>query len=605
MASLALFRRCCYEPLFGRGVRGISLTAVRGKAQTYDLEELVSAVEQLRPKQRILRSENKYAQVGARLGMQFTVPQLQTYLREQGIKPKKRKAELQEQIVHEYWGVTTHDRVLQEQEHDRQHTQQHVFQLAPDQLFFLLADNGNVFCEIEDQFPRSNIMINVASGQCTIVAPDRHMDAMQKAVHDALQLQRVNVRLASSSDHTASLETLTQPILDDLSMLAGVHMTVDNDTISMSAKSQSSLERAKRLLSVLLTDLGLTPQPSFQEADMTVLQQALASTNEPPLSFLPLHDAATMPPTVASMGWSRLQSAYHTHAHGFISLDRSLEDGATEQEIKCQLESLVTPHDEKHPVVLEAKLGHLLFENPQLHPGQLNLLTPELEGHFTVDDLKNMFLTSTKHRRFYAGNPPERVRSSLVPLSFKGGHHRRVVKVDYIASMRLGQFLSDTDTLVMAHSPYQRLQLTFAEQDDGSLSFENATTYHQQATAHLLQLNGQIDAQLTAQRVASYDTDIPSPIRALIDQCHMASYSDLDCPNFWRQTEMTLLGVALHNESRYQFHQNQVNLSYINDQETRTRRAELKIIAPPSPSFDHWPSFWDSITSLSKRWIYK
>ncbi|ORX62433.1 hypothetical protein DM01DRAFT_1380194 [Hesseltinella vesiculosa] len=565
---------------------------------------VLDEIKSLRPAKPVLPTETQYNKLESELGSRFNVPQLKLFIRQSGRKPMSRKAELIQQIL-EDWQVTTRERQFLQQERDRKHTIQHQIQLAPDELFFAVSDNGQVFRDIEARYPSVNIMINIADGQCTLVSPKRSMEPVKKAVQDALALERQQVRLTTPDQSTTpTFQKMTQPLLDDMSTLTGVYLSLDNDKISMTAKSKEKLDRAKRMLAVLMTDHGLTTQPSLQSADVTLIQRFPASTSEP-LCLLPLHDSATMPLTMSTLGWSRLAAHGQSQENAFSPLDGRSTDILTELGIKEHLEkTLSIEEDSNGSVRLEALFGHLLFENPADQPIHPNLLVPGLQGSFDVNGLQKFFQTPGKHRRFYTGNPSNKVRSSLVPLPLNEGFHRRVVKVDYIASSRVGRFVDETDARTSWSTPLERLQLAFVEQQDGSLVFDQVVGSRKHTMIDLLQLGGNVDVRLVATRLKEFDQDLPSPIQDLINECRLASFSDLRCPDFWDQHAMTLLGITFNNESRYKLGDNEVTLNYISEQETCTRRAEMKMTSM-TQGLDQWPSFWSSLVSLANQWSFK
>lgn len=139
-----------------------------------------------------------------------------------------------------------------------------------------------------------------------------------------------------------------------------------------------------------------------------------------------------------------------------------------------------------------------------------------------------------------------------------------------------------------------------------------------------------VDVRLIAKDYTSFDNTLlgSSPsLRKLASQCQLSSYLEVSCPSTWKSeaNDMVLVDAAFNNESRYRLDDMLVTLRYVEEQERKTRRAEMKVRErvvchwahcisllfqiEPDPSvtngFDTWNDFWCKIVDLSKRWHYR
>ncbi|CAO3577825.1 unnamed protein product [Absidia cylindrospora] len=481
------------------------------------------------------------------------------------------------------------------------------------------------------------IMVNVPDLVGTVEGPKRRLASTLAAIKKALILERRTFTLQDT--HSSSyLNFIPQRVLDDLSKSSGAYISFEKDEISLTASTPEIVDDAKRKLAVFLTDFGLTSKRSLQVSDYTVIQDQPASTlTTAPLAFLPLHDPSAMPLAMKTIGWSRLSGTEETVDESNSRSDMSKFHMLTgtgphssdldSNQLKNILQQTLGTIDENKRISLEATYGQLLFQNPTKALEQTNLLIPELRGCFNTSDLQKFLETSTSHRRFFSGKPPNSIRPSLVPITSQDSFHCRTVNVGYIDSSLIGQLVQNdntsTGTSTSSSFPYlRRLQLEFLEQDDGTLEFKRAIGEHGRSTMDILGLAGNIDVRLLAKEythfnhnsngTTSTESAMPAALSKLVANCRLNGYSEVLCPTTWNNgpNDMMLLNVSFNNESRYQLDDNMVTLRYIEEQESRTSRMEMKIEplnqdTTTNNGFDHWDSFWNKLTYLAQRWTYK
>ncbi|KAI8336322.1 hypothetical protein BC941DRAFT_503218 [Chlamydoabsidia padenii] len=528
--------------------------------------------------------------------------------------------------MEDFWQLTTPERKRTKELLERKNTSQQQFKLEKDELFFVLDNNGRMVGTVE--------------------GPKHRLGPALADIRDALVLERQSFKLDTNAPSTAYLNMVPQRVMDDLSKSSGAYIAIANDQISLTAPTTEALDDAKRKLDVFFTDFGLTSKRSLQSSDYIVIQSQPQSTvTAAPLTFVPLHDSSTLPLALKTIGWSRItsneeikcdqetqvsnMSQFHLLEGSSTSSTGTLSPFDLKDILKQPLG--ITDDSNKH-ISIEATFGHLLFQNPTMIPGQTNLLVPELRDTFDVTSLQKLINSSTSHRRFFSGNPPKTIRPSLVPVASKNDFHRRTVTIEYIESSFLGQLQSDSTpttpstTTADWPSPLQRLQLEFIEQDEGVLEFSRALGEHSRSTMDILGLAGNVDIRLTAKEYTPFNRDSNSSndnissttghacasLLNLAAQCQLTSYSEVMCPSTWNSGSniMVLVDVAFNNESRYQLDNNLVTLRHIEEQESRTRRTEMKIEPfglhhGVSNGFSSWDDMWYKIVDLAQRWKYR
>ncbi|KAI9300003.1 hypothetical protein BJ944DRAFT_244615 [Cunninghamella echinulata] len=601
------------------------------------LEDLLMAMDSHKPSQRII-SETKYTEIENVLKTRYTVPQLILYLKEKKLSTKGKKKNLIQRIMNDYWTLTTREKELARQITERRNTVQQQFSLKKDEMFFILEDKGHMLKQIEKE-QGIKITIDVVNSICTVEASKYHIDKAMANIKEALYLERQSVQLVDFYHQQNQLQTsskniqsifnhISQNVLDDLSSISETHITIDDDKINLAAKSKEIIENAKRKLSIYLTESGLTSKQPLQSPDHTFIQETES------LSLMPLHDSASMPFNMKSLGWSRLCNNNMDKSTGllFYGLDNQGSSSAQLLEpsdplyIKSLLQSDLVQEENKN-ISIEAKFGHLLFQNPTIKPNHINLLIPEKAGNFGINEFKDFFQTSKSYRQFFSGNPPRNVRKKLSPLPLNEGFHRRTVKLNYVDSSLLCQ-LKQTDHHLTSSSylpsPISRLQLEYIENDDGTLEFNSILGEYKRSTIDILQLKENVDVRLLAKQYTSFDRaslesinyknmdeKLIQSLRDLTSSCQLLSYSDIECPPFWKlgDNNMTLFDVSFNNESRYQVGSNLVTLQYTEEQENKARRAEM-VMTPfkndemITNGFDHWEVFWENISNLGRKWVY-
>ncbi|CAO3619319.1 unnamed protein product [Cunninghamella echinulata] len=610
------------------------------------LQDLLMAMDSHKPSHHVI-SEMKYTEIENVLKTRYTVPQLILYLKDKKLPTKGKKKNLIQRIMNDYWTLTTREKELARQITERRNTVQQQFPLKKDEMFFILEDKGHMLKQIEKE-QGIKITIDVVESICTVEASKYHIDKAMANVKEALFLERQSVQLVDYDHHQNQLQAgsnsiqsifnhISQHVLDDLSSISETHITFDDDKINLAAKSKETIENAKRKLGIYLTESGLTSKQPFQSPNHTFIQETES------LSLMPLHDSASMPFSMKSLGWSRLCNNNMDKSTGllFYGLDnqessstKSL-DPSDSSYIKSLLQSDLIQEENKN-ISIEAKFGHLLFQNPTITPNHINLLIPEKVGNFGVNEFKDFFQTSKSYRQFFSGNPPRNVRKKLSPLPLNEGFHRRTVKLNYVDSSLLCQLKqinhhhdsssSSSNFSSYLPSPISQLQLEYIENDDGTLEFNSILGEYKRSTIDILQLKENVDVRLIAKQYTSFDKasletinynnnmdeKLIQSLRDLTSSCQLLSYSDIECPPFWKlgDNNMALFGVSFNNESRYQVKSNLVTLQYTEEQENKARRAEM-IMTPfkndevITNGFDHWEVFWENISNLGRKWAYR
>ncbi|CAO3616679.1 unnamed protein product [Cunninghamella blakesleeana] len=532
----------------------------------------------------------------------------------------------------DYWKITTKERELTKKLIERKNAIKSQFKLKADELFFILEDNGALLKSIEKDH-HIKITINVHDLQCTVEGPKKDIEKSTQIVRDAIALERQTVQLIDKDNQPSFIFTqIPHNTLNDLSKTTETYITVDDNKISLAAKSNATLENAKRKLSIFLQESGLTSKKPLQSANSTFIEETSS------LSLMPLHDSVSMPSNMKSLGWSRIcnnnKGCSHDAENGplFFSLDdrttyKDNSDLVPSSHIKKLLESNFIEEENKR-ISMEARFGQLLFQNHHLQTRFINLLVPDLSGNFGINELKEYFQKTKTSKQFFSGNPPHKMRSKLRPLPLNEGYHRRIIKLDYIDSSLLCQ-LKDVNQNISSsssssHSPISRLQLEYIENDDGILEFKNIIGEHKRYTVDLLQIYENIDVRLIAKQYSLFDNpslesnsnhlddDVLQSMRNLTKSCQLLGHSELDCPPHWKlgDNDMTLMNVTFNNQSRYQLKNNVVTLQYTEEQEDKSHRSEMIVTSLEDDKelkneFNSWDEIWENVWNLSRDWKYR
>ncbi|KAI8393437.1 uncharacterized protein BYT42DRAFT_609232 [Radiomyces spectabilis] len=612
-------------------------------------ESLIAAIDSHRPKSKTgVLGDQLFDKLQSTLRNSYTVPQLVVYLKHHDLKHTGRKDTLIARIINNHWGLVSKQQVSIEALRKKENNITRLLNTTPEEIFFVTGHHGHNMRQIEKQYG-VKIVIDAKNLSYILNGPREGVNSARKELTKLGGILRVNVPcpLLKTPSYYAELKRECARFLPSISQMSGAYIDLrERFEFMVAGRDQEAIDRAKRLLSLMITEMNFVLRPPLTVSDHTFIQDA---PQHPlmtgPFSMLAAHDSAAMPQFAKVRGWSRVSRTNNDQVPEMIkNIDDSfyrffaLKNRASFQEpgssliIKDQLRHLLNtplaPWGELNlNTSLEATFGHLLFENPVTPEQEVNMLQPFLEEAFSAETLREAMRGPFQPRQyFFASQPPTNVTSLLLPFTAEGGIHQRTIVAEYVSTGLLAKMEGFAEEPVPT-AP-RRFQLHFTVDETGNLKPQKVIGEHGRSVIDLLALNGYVDARLCARRFVQYQSDdlvsvpddveqapLPGCLEELLASCSLTGYAEMQCPPFIRHNDaqFALVDVAFRNEKRYLFEDHLVTIHQLEEQTSRAQRTELTIKSRDQEGEANaallskgssWDNFVDTVTNIAKRWHF-
>ncbi|KAG1455947.1 hypothetical protein G6F46_005253 [Rhizopus delemar] len=497
---------------------------------------LLAAIESLRPKTSVL-PDREYDKLYTRLSKSYNRQQLAEYLASKEMYKKGTKKSIIASILQNIWGIKTVEQVKEE----KRKRVMRQFPATRQELFFIIGDNGNTIRKIEEK-NNVNITIDVSQSRYLVEGQPTAVEKTKKDIKSHLTIVENEVQVPQETIENEHYRSGISHLLTDISKVSGSYISLNGDKFVFSSLSQETMDNAKRLLSLALTDLKLTNKKPLNQADKIIIQ------NGAEFNLIPFHDSHAMSLHDRQYGWSKLQKKdTETGAIEFIDLDA--KKPISMDDIKHLLLSKFN-EDEYKNVSLEARFGHLLCKNSAKHKTTSNLLQPISASSMDASKLVDFM-------------PPAQLTSAFTPLTLNGGIHERSIKVKYINNSLLANNAEQN------RANLNKLEVEFNVEDDGNMQLKSIVGEKKRSILDLLCVSGRIDTRLTAKQLVKYSKQ---DMEELLEKCK-------------------LLGVDRIEEQ---------------DKGSKRTEIQMSSVHPDTldvlNSIERWTSFSNCFMDISTRW---
>ncbi|KAI8997752.1 hypothetical protein BDB01DRAFT_55291 [Pilobolus umbonatus] len=569
--------------------------------QNDSLATLLDSINALKPTNSIL-NENDYNNLIKRLEKSHTVRQLGDYLLYQGYKRNGLKSQLIQRILNNIWNVKSEAQTREEERVRLRNLVIQHFPTSKQELFFIINDNAENIKEIESR-NQVNVTVDIENNTYSI---EGHALSVNKAKNDITSYLKITEEVLEipKEDIKVNMDMFHQQIrneLPDISIISNSFISLSGNTFTLSARTPECIEKAKRLVSVLLTELELTEKKSVDKSDHTVIQAS--GTNDHTYDLLPIHDSESMPVFHRRTGWSRIN----------FSQDKIAEED--EKLLSVHDQQLKTYDDIKHMLLnsfdsnqlsnisLEARFGYVLFNNDK--PNKSFNILPALDTNIDIKTIDHLLKKKTL---FFNGMPPRNMTSPMLPLIVDGDFKERTINVEYINKsllVNLGRHVDDNKG-----NQLNRLNMEFLVKEQGDMILGSITGEKKRSAVDIIGLAGHVDARIIAKEIVEYSVnDLPAEMNEFIKQFQLLAYSELNAPNQFKD-RMSLMDVTFKSKKRYIYENNLISLDHIVQQDQQSKRTELIVNSVESDTlntmngFSRWDSFIHLLSKIAHRWDY-
>ncbi|CAO3678740.1 unnamed protein product [Rhizopus stolonifer] len=546
---------------------------------------LLEAIESLQPKSKIL-PDKEYEKLYNRLDKSYNRKQLAEYLASkemyEAVKSKSTKKSMIGFILQNTWSIKTVGQLRDEKR--RRVTQQ--FPATRQELFFIIGDNGNTIRNIETK-NEVNITIDVSKNQYLVEGQPLAVEKAKKDIFSHLNIIEGHIQVPKEMIENEHFRSEISRVLTDVSKVSGSYILLNADKFVFSSLSQASMDNAKRLLSLTLTDLKMTNQRPLDQADRTVVQ------NGSEFSLIPFHDTHAMSVYNRQFGWSRLLGK-NTGSNELKFTDLANQNFVTLNDIK---NTLLSGFDEKEHenISLEARFGHLLCRNSTEHRMTPNLLKPISTSNLGYATLADIYKNSRTH--FFNAMPPFQLMSEFSPLALGKEFYQRSIRLEYVNnSLLVNNFQQDRVNL-------NRLELEFNVEEDGNMKLKSIMGEKKRSVVDILGISGHLDARLVAKQLVKYSEE---DMQELLEKCNLLGYTELQTPIHY--TDMTLLDISYLNKKRYMYDSNLISVNRVEEQDNKSKRTEIQLSSVDPKTLDvfnstkRWDSFSSCLIDISNKW---
>ncbi|KAL7315983.1 hypothetical protein PS15m_005137 [Mucor circinelloides] len=545
---------------------------------------LLESIETLKPVQEVI-SAQELDKLVTMFENSFSVRQLAEYSAVHHLpRNKRKKRQLIDGIVKKHWGIQTHEEFDAAREKEalerRRDLVKESFPASFQQMFFIIGSNGDTIRNIEDNY-QVLVTIDVDKKEYTVEGPSKAVAQAKKEILAHLNIIQEEVDVPKGIKESTQLKNEVNESLVDVSKLAGSFITLEGDKFSLASKSTENLMNAKRLLDLMLTEMGATSKKALDSADHTVVHKHMEYT------VLPMQDASAMLLYDKKLDWNKLEYVNKDEQDDYMVLNSQEMIGG----IDNMKDVLVKPLNMSvgDNVSLEARFGKLLFHDVKL------------PSTSTTTDIRPLFQNRTV---FLNSMPPRKVTTPYMPIiqSLDGGFHQRTIQLEYVNQSLLADYHNENSDL-------KRLLVEFLIQEDGNLSVKKVVAEKNRSVLDIVGLYGHIDVRLLAKQYLNYTED---HVQELVEQCKLVSYGEMSAPKQQSisNENLVLSDIAFINKKRYLFDDGLISVNHIEQQEKKVKRTEMMVTSVEPQTLDtgnaiqRWPSFANILKSIARKWEY-
>ncbi|KAL9547354.1 hypothetical protein MBANPS3_006213 [Mucor bainieri] len=551
---------------------------------------LLESIETLKPAQEVITVE-EFMKLVHVFENSFSVRQLAEYSAVHHLpRHKRKKRQLIDGIVKKHWGIQTAEEFDAAREKEalerRRDIVKETFPATFQQMFFIIGSNGDTIRTIEEDY-QVLITIDVDKKEYTVEGPSKAVAQAKKEILTHLNIIQEEVDVPKEIKDNTRLKNQVNDSLVDVSKLAGSFITLEQDKFSLASTSAENLMNAKRLLDLMLTEMGATSKKALDSADHTIVHKHMEYT------VLPLHDSSAMPLYDKKMNWNKLEYSDKDVQDDYMVLDNQDMIGGIDNMKDLLIKPLNVVVGDN--VSLEARFGKLLF-----HDDHLPFTS-------TTTNISSLFKNKT---RFLNSMPPRKITTPYMPLiqTLDGGFHQRTIQLEYV-NQSLLQAASENNE----HSDLKRLLVEFLIQEDGNLHAKKVIAEKNRSVVDIVGLHGRIDVRLLAKQYLDYsDKQEEDHIQALLEQCKLVSYGEMAAPKQQSMLNQHLIlsDISFINKKRYLFDDGLISVNHVEQQDKKVKRTEMMVTSvdpqtlDTSNAIERWPSFTNILKSIARKWEY-
>ncbi|KAI8346355.1 hypothetical protein EDC96DRAFT_521424 [Choanephora cucurbitarum] len=540
---------------------------------------LLESVETFRPTNQKILTSKKMENLRSNISNAFTVRQLRDYLEAKQVPLKKSltKDKLLTQVINHQWGINTEEQLKKEKLARQKLLVRDTLSSSKQELFFIIGDNGNTVRSIE-QKNNVDIVVDIEKNMCIIEGFPDAVKQTKKDIQSYLTIQHEYIEIPKEISSDSQLQAQVQQALPDLSKVTGAFISMKDNKLDLASMSNKSMDHAKRLLSLFLTETNATDKKALDASDQIVV------ANHDKLVQLPFRDLSSMSLFDKKIFWNRIQTNQRELSESEYQLTNGEKIGALEQIDNILLKSF----DQLDNITMEARFGYLLFQQPDT----MN------QSSCSPIDRSNLSSLYNSRTLFHNIIPPRLLTTPFIPLTQDNGFHQRLIQLDYVDQSLLVNY-PHIDPIDL-----QRLRVEFTVNNRGDMTFKRMIGEKKRSVIDILGVHGHVDIRLCAKESVS-----PKPeYEDLANDCHLLSYNELNAPAAFKS--LVLTDVKFINKKQYLLDNALISIDYVEQQDKQVRRTELKVKSVDSATLEEtrsthrWPSFSTSLDQLAEKWNY-
>ncbi|KAK4515062.1 uncharacterized protein ATC70_002672 [Mucor velutinosus] len=547
---------------------------------------LLESIETLKPSQEVITVEEFDKLVNV-FEKSFSVRQLAEYSAVHHLpRNKRKKRQLIDGIMKNYWGIQTVEEFDAAREKEalerRRDLVKETLPASFQQMFFIIGSNGDTIRTIEEKH-QVLITIDVEKKEYAVEGPSKAVAQAKKEILTHLNIIQEEVDVPKRIKEDTQLKNEVDESLADVSELAGSFITLERDKFSLASTSTENLMNAKRLLNLMLTEMGATSKAALDSADHTIVHKHMEYT------VLPMQDASSMPLYDKKLNWNRLEYRNKDEQDDYVVLDSQDVIGGIDNMKDLLVKPLSVGVGDN--VSLEARFGKLLF-----HDDKLPLTS-------TATNISTLFKNRT---RFLSSIPPRNITTPYMPIihSLDGGFHQRTIQLEYVNESLIAEDKNENSDL-------KRLLVEFLIQEDGNLNVKKVIAEKNRSVVDIVGLHGRIDVRLLAKQYLNYTED-EDHIQALLEQCKLVGYGEMLAPKQQSilNERLVLSDISFINKKRYLFDDGLISVNHVEQQDKKVKRTEMMVTSvepqtlDTSNAIERWPSFANILKNIARKWEY-
>ncbi|KAG1078618.1 hypothetical protein G6F42_024180 [Rhizopus arrhizus] len=181
-------------------------------------------------------------------------------------------------------------------------------------MFFIIGSNGDTIRNIEENY-QVLVTIDVDKKEYTVEGPSKAVAQAKKEILAHLNIIQEEMDVPKGIKESTQLKNEVNESLVDVSKLAGSFITLEGDKFSLASTSTKNLMNAKRLLDLMLTEMGTTSKKALDSADHTIVHKYMEYT------VLPMQDASAMPLYDKKLDWNKLEYVNKDEQDDYVVLN--------------------------------------------------------------------------------------------------------------------------------------------------------------------------------------------------------------------------------------------------------------------------------------------